>query len=208
LEWHLRKLGQNVFMQTAAWLVSRELTEAAGPWDTRMLADDDGEYFSRVMMVSDGVKFVPEATVFWRNVGPARLSYLGGSREKVRAHLASMELQMARLRSLEESERVREACRRYLRSFMCFAYPEHTEVLERMEKLFQELGGKMEVPSLGWKYSAAEKAFGRALAKRLSFWLRNVRWDLVRRWDKAMLRWERPRMAASRVNAGPPAAWA
>ena len=32
-------------MQTATWLVSRELTEAAGPWDTRLLGDDDGEYF-------------------------------------------------------------------------------------------------------------------------------------------------------------------
>ena len=36
-------------MQTATWLVSRELAEAAGPWDTRLLGDDDGEYFSRVI---------------------------------------------------------------------------------------------------------------------------------------------------------------
>src|SRR5215469_16980585 len=32
-EWLLRKLEQNLFMQTATWLVSRELTENAGPWD-------------------------------------------------------------------------------------------------------------------------------------------------------------------------------
>ena len=43
LEWLLLKMEHGVFMQTATWLVSRELTEAAGPWDTRLLGDDDGE---------------------------------------------------------------------------------------------------------------------------------------------------------------------
>jgi len=29
-------------MQTATWLTSRQLAEAAGRWDTRMISDDDG----------------------------------------------------------------------------------------------------------------------------------------------------------------------
>jgi glycosyltransferase involved in cell wall biosynthesis len=33
-EWLLRKMGQNLYMQTATWLVSRELTIAAAPWET------------------------------------------------------------------------------------------------------------------------------------------------------------------------------
>ena len=60
-EWLLRKMGQNVFMQTATWLVSRELTHAAGPRDIRMLGDDDGEYFCRVLMASEEVRFVSES---------------------------------------------------------------------------------------------------------------------------------------------------
>src|SRR5215468_4372384 len=36
VEWLLRKMGQNLHMQTATWLVSRELTDAAGPWNTRL----------------------------------------------------------------------------------------------------------------------------------------------------------------------------
>ena len=35
-EWLRRKLGQNLYMMNASWLVSRELTAAAGPWDTRL----------------------------------------------------------------------------------------------------------------------------------------------------------------------------
>ena len=48
-------------MQTATWLVSRELTDAAGPWDTRLLIDDDGEYFCRVILASNGTRFVAES---------------------------------------------------------------------------------------------------------------------------------------------------
>src|SRR5262245_39232406 len=44
LEWLTRKMEQNLHMQTATWLVSRELTDAAGPWNAQLLGDDDGEY--------------------------------------------------------------------------------------------------------------------------------------------------------------------
>ena len=62
-------------MQTATWLVSRELTDAAGPWDTRLLIDDDGEYFCRVILASNGTRFVAESKVFYRATPANRLSY-------------------------------------------------------------------------------------------------------------------------------------
>jgi glycosyltransferase involved in cell wall biosynthesis len=54
-EWLLRKMGQNLHMQPATWLISRELAEAAGPWDRRVSVDEDGEYFCRLVLASDGV---------------------------------------------------------------------------------------------------------------------------------------------------------
>src|ERR1700676_2498236 len=74
-EWLLRKIDQNIHMQTGTWLVSRELTEAAGPWNTQLLGDDDGEYFCRILLCSDGVRFVPEAKVYYRASGASSLSY-------------------------------------------------------------------------------------------------------------------------------------
>src|SRR5438552_18444814 len=74
LEWLLRKWEQNLHMQTATWLVSRELTEAAGPWDERLLNNDDGEYFCRVLTASRGVRFVADAKVFYRAAGASTLS--------------------------------------------------------------------------------------------------------------------------------------
>src|SRR5882724_8520660 len=112
-EWLLRKMEQNIFMQTSTWLVSRELTEAAGPWNTQLLYDDDGEYFCRVLLASDGVRFVPEARVYYRASGFGSLSHVGRSDRKVEALWHSMQLHIRYLRSLEDSQRVRAACVNY-----------------------------------------------------------------------------------------------
>src|SRR6185295_3439259 len=50
VEWLTRKMGRNLHMANQSWLTSRELAEAAGPWDERLSLDDDGEYFCRVLL--------------------------------------------------------------------------------------------------------------------------------------------------------------
>ena len=66
VEWLRLKMEKNTWMQPDSWLVSRELTEAAGPWDERLSLDDEGEYFCRVLIKSDGVKFIRGAKTFYR----------------------------------------------------------------------------------------------------------------------------------------------
>src|SRR5208283_674809 len=110
LEWLLRKWEYNLQMQTATWLVSRELTQSAGPWNTRLRVNNDGEYFCRVLLASDGVRFVPDARVYYRMAGFNRVSYIGNSDAKMAAMLESIKLQIGYLRSADVSERVRAAC--------------------------------------------------------------------------------------------------
>src|SRR5205814_2515828 len=109
VEWLLRKMEQNLHMQTTTWLVSRELTEAAGPWDTRLSLDDDGEYFCRVVLASNAIRFVADARVFYRQQGSDRLSSIDRSDKKLESQFLSMQLHVDYLRSLEDSERVRTA---------------------------------------------------------------------------------------------------
>ena len=109
-EWLLRKMEENLHMPTATWLASRELTEAAGPWNNALCTDDDGEYFCRVLLASDGVRFVPEAKVYYRFSGSKSVSYIGGSDRKRDAQWLSMKMHIDYLRSLEDSERTRVVC--------------------------------------------------------------------------------------------------
>src|ERR1700679_3284488 len=142
-EWLLRRMGQNLYMQTATWLVSRQLTEAAGPWNTRLLSDDDQEYFCRVLLASDGVHFVPGARVYYRSSGTGSLSYIGKSDRKMEAQLHSMQLHVGYLLSLENSARARSACVEYLQAWVGTFCPNRPDLAERVEKMAERLGGRL-----------------------------------------------------------------
>jgi len=60
LEWLQRRWEQNLHMNPATWLTSRELSDAAGPWDTQLVGGgiEDGEYFSRVILAANGLEGV------------------------------------------------------------------------------------------------------------------------------------------------------
>lgn len=184
VEWLLRKMGQNLYMQTATWLISRELAEAAGPWDTRLLEDDDGEYFCRVLLASDGVQFVPDAKVYYRSFGFNSLSYLGESTGKLDAHWISMKLHIEYLRRMERSDRVNRACLQYLRNWLIWFYPERKEIVEEAQQIAQEIGEPLGVPSLSWKYFWIKNLFGWRLAKTAQRLLRKQRWIVEKRLDK------------------------
>jgi glycosyltransferase involved in cell wall biosynthesis len=189
-EWLLRRMGQNLYMQTATWLVSRELTEAAGPWDTRLLSDDDQEYFCRVLLASEGVHFVPEARVYYRGPGIAfgSLSHIGQSERRIEAQWLSVQLHIKYLRSLDDGERARAACLRYLQASLIHFYPEKAEIVQQAKETARDLGGQLESPSLSWKYSWMKAIFGWRLAKYGQQVLLKLRWKTAKWWDKAVSR--------------------
>jgi glycosyltransferase involved in cell wall biosynthesis len=183
VEWLLRKLEFNVCMQTATWLVSRETTAAAGAWDTRLLVDDDGEYFCRVLLRSDAIRFVPEARVFYRLPDSTRLSHIGLSHAKMDSQFRSMQMHVAYLRSLEDSERVRAACVKYLQNGLVHFYPERTDIIEQTRQLVAELGGRLDAPRLPRKYASIRAVFGPSVARHAQVFLPRIRWAAARLWD-------------------------
>jgi hypothetical protein len=185
-EWLMRKMEHNVYMQTATWLVSRELAEAAGPWDTRLLGDDDGEFFCRVLLASEGTCFVPGSKVYYRQAGAANLSYIAFSDRKLEAQWLSMKLHIKYLRSLQDDQRARAACVTYLQNWMVSFYPERLDLFLEAQELATSLGGGLRVPRLSWKYAWIDRLFGRSKAKRAQDLLAGIKWSVIRKWDKAL----------------------
>jgi glycosyltransferase involved in cell wall biosynthesis len=190
-EWLIRKMEQNAYMQTASWLVSRELTEAAGPWDTRLLGDDDGEYFCRVLMASEEVRFVPGAKVYYRASGPGSLSYIGNSDKKRDAQWLSMQLHIGYLRSLDDGPRARAACVNFLQNWMVYFYPERLDLFEQANDVAKSLDGQLQPPRLSWKYAWINVIFGWHLARRAQFTLPRLRWSMITAWDRIIYCLER-----------------
>jgi glycosyltransferase involved in cell wall biosynthesis len=188
VEWLIHKLGENSYMQTSTWLISRDLIDRVGPWDVRMLHDQDGEYFCRALTQSDGVHFVPDSLVYYRSPGVAfsSLSYLGQSTAKIRAHWLAMRLQIQYLRSLEESDRTRKACLAFLQTSLIYFYPEAPDILNEVRALASELGGEVREPELSWKYQWIRILFGWRRAKKGQHILLKFRWSISRILDKTL----------------------
>ena len=190
-EWVLAKFERNLYMSNATWLVSRDLAETAGPWDTRLALDDDGEYFCRVVLASDGVRFVPDAHVYYRRANSGSLSYVGPAAAKLDSQFESLAAQIRSLRAAEESERVRRACVKFLQTWAIYFYPERMDLFREVQQLASALGGEVQVPRLTWKYTWLEKLFGWPVAKRTQMYYNQLKWSVIRSYDKALFELER-----------------
>jgi glycosyltransferase involved in cell wall biosynthesis len=198
-EWLLHKMQENLHMQTATWLTSRELAEAAGPWNTRLLSDDDGEYFCRVLLQSSGVRFVPGTGVYYRITATGRLSDVGDDRKKD-ALLSSMKLHVQYLRSLEDSERSRKACLTYMQNWYGNFYPDRPDLMEELQRTAAELDGHLQEPHLRWKYAWLRPVLGWETAKRAQVALPRMKSRWLKQWDQALY-WIETRGMAGETRA-------
>jgi glycosyltransferase involved in cell wall biosynthesis len=191
VQWLLYKLRYNLYMMPASWLISRELTTAAGPWDTRLSLDDDGEYFCRILMASDGVLFSPEAKSYYRHSSFSSLSHVDHSDRKLESLFLSLQMHMDYLLSLEDSARTRSACVKYLQRWLIHFYPARLDLVMQLELLATRLGRRLEHPDLRWKYVWLQRSFGWEFAKRAQVFLPKAKHTLLRTWDKTLHRIEK-----------------
>jgi glycosyltransferase involved in cell wall biosynthesis len=182
--WVLQKWTHNAHMQTATWLVGRNLLQSVGPWNPELLSDDDGEYFTRVVLASRGVRFEPNARVFYRIVGNRRLSYIGRSDRKLEAHIKGMRLQIQYVRALEDTPRVQAAIVRYLQTWLPAFYPERPDLVAELQGLAANVGGLLQTPRVSWKYRAIAMIFGYGTAKRIQLQYNEHKTAILRSFDK------------------------
>lgn len=165
LEYFMTRFTENAYFQTGAWLVSRELSDAAGPWAG--YRNDDGEYFCRIALQSTGIRFVEDATTYYR-VGN------GLSMEHARSDAALTSLYHADVKcieyllSLEDSARTRAAAVQLLQELLWEFYAEREDLVSSARQRASELGGTLRRPQLKWKYRPAEWLLGYNVAFRAS----------------------------------------
>ena len=185
VEYLLTKFTHGFGMLTHTWLVSRYLTEIAGPWDERLTKDQDGEYSCRLAYLSEGVKFVPEAICYWRR---GNFSSLNNdiSDKALQSLFLSMSLCIKYLLRLEDSERTRAASIKHLTNNLFYFYPDKHEILQKIDRLAQELSGTILTPNESRKFYLFRKLFGWTNAKKM----KNILWkseEFARRnWDRLL----------------------
>jgi len=173
-EWIIRKFNENIWMNPAVFLVSRKISETAGNWDERLSLDDDGEYFCRIISNSEIVKFIEDARMFYRRANLSGISK-STSEEACRSLLISLKSCFNCLLSLEDSQRTRKACLRYLQTWYSYFYQNNYELEKQLLKIADDMGGKLSSPEIPRKYSLIGKFFGWQRTKMFMFYARRLK---------------------------------
>jgi glycosyltransferase involved in cell wall biosynthesis len=161
---------QTAMMQPGAWLTPRGLVEQAGPWDETLSVNDDGEFFARVVLASDGIRFCPDAVVHYRSDHGPTLSRQRGARA-LESVFRATELITGRLLAADRSPRS-VAAAAYAWKWTAFELlPEEPARAEEALRRCAALGGSPRPYPAGPRLRALASVLGWRRAKQLAAWL-------------------------------------
>jgi glycosyltransferase involved in cell wall biosynthesis len=160
-------------MHPSVWLVPRSVADRAGPWDETLSLNDDGEYFSRVLLASAGIVFCADQTArsFYRSGLAGSLSRQRRAPARI-SQFRSLELIERHLLASDDSPRVRQAVAQQWRRFVHDFFPAPAELIARAEMRAAALDGReIGPPPMGPKTAALARLIGWRATWRLKYFL-------------------------------------
>jgi len=166
VEWLLTAWNGHLMMHGAAWLIPRPIAESAGPWDERLTLINDFDFFSRVLLASQGARFCPGARTYYRSGNTGSLSGAKTRRAWESAFL-SLRIGTGNLLARESSPRTRAACATVFQRFSFEVFAQEPDLATEAEKLARELGGSPVQPDGGPAFLALSRIVGWQLALKV-----------------------------------------
>lgn len=166
IDWLICSWEGGGMMHPAAWLVPRVIAETAGYWNESLSLNDDGEYFCRVVIASQGVKFCSEAKSYYRS-GISNSLSSQKTRIAIESAYQSIKLCSNYLLAIENSPRTRHACATAFQRFIYSTYPDAPDLVKQAEAKVQTFGGSTLQPDGGFLFQLISNTLGWKLAKQL-----------------------------------------
>ena len=133
--------------QCGTFLIPRSLLESVGGWDERLSLIDDFEFFARLLTASAGVRFAPDARLFYRSGHGASLS-AQTSRKAAESACLSLLTGTGHLLAARDDPQTRRASANMLKTFDYTFYPAFPDLRRKLDARIGELGGS-DLPPVG-----------------------------------------------------------
>ncbi len=104
--------------QTSVWLTPRHLIAQAGPWNTQLKINQDGEFFSRVLMQASSIVFCEDAKVYYRSGNTGSISQSNKGEAKAASLLHSYYLYQENVKAHYNNINIRKALGQNYLNFM------------------------------------------------------------------------------------------
>ena len=153
-------------MLPALWLVPRPLVDRIGPWRPELTLNNDAEYFTRLLLISEQVLFCEGARVFYRTGVSGSLSGLK-SPAAWASQFRVIELCESRVLARENSDRMRYGFSLSWQHLAHGAYPYDPALAERALARAHQLHTVRIMPGGGWRLRWLSRIVGWRAARRL-----------------------------------------
>ena len=160
--------GERWMVQTSAWLTPRTVTDVIGPWDERLLLDQDGEYFARAVLASKGIRITGGMNYYRRFTLGGNISAKANKIENLRSALLALKLKEGYLLKHTASDRFKKAMSTLYQEIAINAYPQFPELVAECETEVRKTGMTPDIPVLGGSLiELTKRLFGWKAAKQL-----------------------------------------
>jgi glycosyltransferase involved in cell wall biosynthesis len=153
-------------MHTAAWLVPRAVAESAGPWNETLSLNAGGEYFTRVVLASQGIAYSATGASLCRSQPPGRLRQ-PSDRPAIESLVLSVELTAGHMRRAEDSPRVVQALANCWQFLEYETHASAPDLSQRAAREVKALGGSTVRPEMGPKQAMLARLIGWKLSQRI-----------------------------------------
>jgi glycosyltransferase involved in cell wall biosynthesis len=163
------------FIQTNCWLVPKQLIEKAGNWRDYRCPDDDGEFFSRMVLACDGIVFVPTVLNYYRmDTGSNQLSS-NKSRKYLQNTLLTIDLKQRYLKQKGEHPLSARALAKQYLDFAVYQYPQQIILSCIAWRRYRSFHQPTQIPLLGGKgIEFIKRLFGWRAARVLRHYVRGI----------------------------------
>lgn len=152
--------------QCGMFLIPRELLARAGGWNEGLSLIDDFEFFTRLILASEGIVHTPGARLYYRSGLAGSLSARKSRRAWESAH-RSVRLACEHLLAREDSPRTRRVAADACQNLVHSLYPDHPDLVADLLSEVRRLGGSRLRPDGGRVFKILTRLLGWRAALRL-----------------------------------------
>lgn len=166
--------GSLNFIQTNSWLVPRALIEKAGMWRNYRCPDDDGEFFARVILASNGIVHTPGVYNYY-HIAPGGVNQLSKSKNRKYLQNSLLTIDLKHQYLLKNGNHPlsnKAIAAQYLR-FAVDMFPAQKILSAIAYKRYKNLQEQASLPVLGGSFiEIVKKVFGWRTARYVRYYLR------------------------------------
>lgn len=170
IQWLTDSWNGGGMMQTACWLISRDMAMATS-WDVNVLKNQDGIYFFNVLLNCNKLHFIENILVYYRIPSAQNISKKKDT--KTLASLLSTYKYYERILSFSNDKYVRIALGCNYANFIKYSYPENIQLINLANEYITRLKLAKYPVIGGRKFQLLQKIFGFNLALKIDKIIKN-----------------------------------